>query len=716
MQNETKMRFQSLLAVAMFLPGWLCAFDLDVNSSGIQIKAGSIGELSISAPVLTVNGKEEESIEKKASGNQSNFRYPCGATLQINRDRDEISMAFAKVPKGSEYKISMLIPGNYKDGAKWAVDGIEKEFPQNLVKGKPHLYQGNNGIFTLISFDNRKLIFKLPASYAYQQLTDNREWNWNVFAWFFTLHVEGNETHKLVISCDETQVKTVRKMDRFGQAPEKKIPEKISSEAELRNDAKTENSYYQSLPESIGDAFGGQPGSRERLGLQKTGFFHVEKKAGRWYMVDPAGNAFFQLGICSFNFMEDYTWVQGRESIYEWIPPHDAAFHVTWNPEPWWNDKAVSFYLANLIRKYGIFDKDQWTERMIQRVRAFGFNSIGAFTEFSPVYEKTGFPYVAHLPLSLPEIPGLRGIFDPFHTENAQKIDRAFSKSIAENAGKTLLIGYFLANEQEWEHLPRAVSALNGSFAAKRELVKMLREKYPSIAAFNKARDLKASNFTELLDRGLPITTREASADMLKYNELFLETYYKLIADTFHKYDKNHLLIGNRWQPGTADSEVLCKVAGKYMDVISINYYTTGIDENFVNRLYKWSGEKPQIWSEFFYTSEKESNVNGRGMDVSTQKERGMAYRQYVEQGAALGFVVGIEWFTLTDQSATGRFFEKYNGECYNTGLFSVTDRPYKDMIAEMVTTHQNIYNICDGKQKPFVFNHPSFTIIRKKR
>jgi hypothetical protein len=40
-----------------------------------------------------------------------------------------------------------------------------------------------------------------------------------------------------------------------------------------------------------------------------------------------------------------------------------------------------------------------------------------------------------------------------------------------------------------------------------------------------------------------------------------------------------------------------------------------------------------------------------------------------VEQAATLGDVVGIEWFTLVDQSATGRFFEKGTWKSANARL-----------------------------------------------
>jgi hypothetical protein len=110
-----------------------------------------------------------------------------------------------------------------------------------------------------------------------------------------------------------------------------------------------------------------------------------------------------------------------------------------------------------------------------------------------------------------------------------------------------------------------------------------------------------------------------------------------------------------------------------------------------------------------------DSGLSGGGKDVSSQIERGLAYRHYVEQAAALGYVVGIEWFTLVDQATTGRWFEKYTGEAANSGLIAVTDRPWKLMLAEMMKTNYDIYKVFFGEKEPFRFNDPRFEPAAKK-
>jgi hypothetical protein len=281
-------------------------------------------------------------------------------------------------------------------------------------------------------------------------------------------------------------------------------------------------------------------------------------------------------------------------------------------------------------------------------VRQAGFNSMGAFGEVPAAARAASFPYVRQFPFwGIKKIPTVRGMFDPFDAETVKSVEQALD-AVRADSEEPLLIGYFLDNEQAFEAIVRAVPALDDSWAAKR--------------AF---------------------TASGKSAEA--FAEDFIEKYYSVIEKAFRARDPNHLLLGNRWMPSTADNETLCRIAGKHLDAISVNYYTREIDRAFVQRVHKWSGGLPQIWSEFFYSAGRESNVGPFTFDVPTQRERGKAYGRYVTEAAKLGFVVGVEWFTLIDQAATGRYFQGVGGESYNTGLLSVTDRPYRDLWEEMV-------------------------------
>ena len=692
---------------------------LRLADKGVEIDGGSMGVFTLVYPQITTKaapGEHETAMEQRLVDGKAVLKYPCGVVVEVSLGEDgKMAYRFSGNRDVVErFRVGeLLVPPNYQDGGTWRIgDGDTRPFPAEKP-ATPFLFQGNATRFEFTDVAGKRLRIDIPP-YSFQQLQDNREWGWEVFAWWFQTPFDKNkQEYAVTVTVDSGDGKNVVLVDRFGQTTRKDFPGRVVSVEELKDDAASEDAYYASLNPAKLDAFGGLPGSGENLGLRKTGFFHVERNGDRWVLVDPVGNAFFHLGICSFGSGEDYTYVEGRESIYEWLPPHESEFGAAYHPEAWWNPRAFSFYRANLIRKFGPLTEEAFLARMVGRVRQAGFNSVGAFSGGQSAFREADFPFVSTLPLGEwtlgPEVPGLRGVFDPFDEKVLDKMETLFADTLPKMADEPLLIGYFLANEQAFEDLPRAVPKLDGKHACKRRLVAMLQEKYGDVDAFNAAWETDAVSFDALADQGLPVVTQTAFEDMQAYTELFLDTYYKQITETFRKYDRNHMLVGNRWQPGTANNETLCRVAGKYMDVISVNYYTEHVDPDFIRRICEWSGQRPQFWSEFFFTAEEESNVSGR-LDVANQRDRGRAYRNYVENAAGLGFVVGVEWFTLIDQAVSGRFFEKYNGERQNTGLFNVCDRPYRDALAEMATTHRRIYDIWLSGEPPYVFDHPRFT------
>jgi hypothetical protein len=691
------------------------AATLTATDAGISIDAGTFGKFTLAYPALDVSGSALlVPIEKTAANTHASLRYVDDVRIDVDIASDgTVSYAFKNPPAGLKtYRMEMLIDFGFSEGGTWQIGGSgARPFPR-VKPASPHLHQGSATGFVLTNFEGKRLTFTIPA-YSYEQLTDNREWNWKIFNWMFVVPFDRSSPRGVVAIREEVKgARRVTIVDRFGQDAAAEFPGKVRSERELKQDAAREEAYFSALSTPRLDPYGGLPESRTRLDLEKTGFFHVERKQGRWWLVDPEGNACFHLGICGFQPSDDYTYVKGREQIYAWLPPYESEFRAAYHREPYWSHDAFSYYLANVIRKYGRYDRDDLQKRMVSRVRKLGFNAVGAFSEVSPVYRDLKFPWVSTLPLggwSLGhQIDGLRGLFDPFDPGTAAKMDELFAASVTPQAREPLLIGYFLDNEQAFEDIPRVIPGLKAGSAAKRQLIQMLEHKYETITALNAAWNLQAANFDALHDMGLPVTTRAAKADVNEFTAGFIEAYYKLIHDTFQKWDRNHMLIGNRWQPVTASNEPLCRIAGKYCPLLSLNYYTEAVDRSFLDRLYRWSGERPFLLSEFYWSAPAESGLPG-GREVKTQRERGLAYRNYVEQAAVTGFVVGIEWFTLIDQARTGRWFERYNGENANTGLFNVADRPYKDFLAEAHKANVEVYDVLLGRRPPFAWDDPRF-------
>ena len=695
----------------------LFAAPAQFGAEGIDIDAGSLGKFTINYPaLLDAQQKPAHKLAaKRMAGNTAELQYEDGAQVLLTLgENGRISVQLSRpLPDVKFIEWDMLIPIAFNQGGHWMIGDHEGEFPKAKPE-KPHLYQGHAPALRIENYEGKMLEIQTPE-YSFLQLTDNREWNWPVFNWRCTTPFGADRkeaTFTISVKAPADGAKTRPLVDELGQSAREDWPQKVKSAVELAADVEAEKAYYDSLHPPALDAFGGLPGSREKFGLQATGFFRVEKKEERWLLVDPAGNAFFHLGLCGVNPSDDFTLVKGREAAYAWLPPRDGEFATAYKDNS--DGSIVSFHLANMIRKYGKpFDIESYTARMIERMRKWGFNSIGAFSNVGEQAERAAqFPRVAHLPLDpwngIARLPSVNETFDPFDEATRARIEENCAKMLPGHVSDPLIIGYFIVNEPIYENVPHMLPAFDGSHACKREFVRWLEQKYKTAEAFGAAWDLPAGGFPELIDRVLLVKSDAARKDVQDFTGVFFEEYFRLVSEAFRRHDKNHLLIGCRLQPGTINNEQLCRIAGKYLDVMSFNYYTEGVDKEFLRRIYGWTGGRPMILSEFFWGSSKESGLTG-GRELPTQQQRGLAYRNYVEQSAALGFVVGIEWFTLVDQSVSGRWFQGFDGERANTGVLSVTDRPWRAMLDEMMKTNYDIYKVELDGQPPFVFDDPRF-------
>jgi hypothetical protein len=136
--------------------------------------------------------------------------------------------------------------------------------------------------------------------------------------------------------------------------------------------------------------------------------------------------------------------------------------------------------------------------------------------------------------------------------------------------------------------------------------------------------------------------------------------------------------------------------AARAFDVYSVNIYRPQIPVDRVRRISELTG-KPVLIGEFHF------GTPARGLaaslvQVRDHKERGVAYRYYVEQAFAMPELIGTHWFQWMDQMSTGRF----DGENYNLGLVDVTDRPYPAMVEALKKTHSRLYQVHSGELEPF--------------
>lgn len=495
-------------------------------------------------------------------------------------------------------------------------------------------------------------------------------------------------------------------IDRYGQVKTADFPTKVLSDAELRADVAKDQDYYGSLEApSDFDELGGLKGSKEALQLEATGFFNIQQANGKPILVSPSGAAYFSLGMNGITNNETFTLLKGQETKFEWVPPYNSEYQNAFQG----SQDVFSFYMANKYKKTGSFPTSEaFFAEAVERLRKWGFNSAGAWGS-GALSAQNGMPYTLVLPLNSMSKPSEIKIFDIFADDAEAKIDAAFSASLPALKDDPLLIGYFVDNEYHYEKFFTAVPKLKASQTGiKKRLVQMLQERYVDIAAFNANWETGYTSFADLNEASLYIDTAAAGKDIEDFFHVYLDTYYSTVKRLFAKYDTNHLLLGDRWltlpMMNTKIRGILAEEAGKYMDVISINHYAPNLDVTMLDEIYTKSGGKPIMLSEWSYgTAEQGLNPIVAGA-AANEQERAWRYRNYVEQAAALGYIVGTHWFDYVDQAATGRWFEGLTGERYNTGLINVADRPYKIFLDGVMQTHHDIYDVMLGKKESF--NH----------
>ncbi|KAA9037774.1 hypothetical protein FW778_16940 [Ginsengibacter hankyongi] len=400
------------------------------------------------------------------------------------------------------------------------------------------------------------------------------------------------------------------------------------------------------------DSYGGWKVNRSKA----TGFFRVEKKGDRWWIVDPDGYPFIHKGIDVFR--------------------------------PGSSDRQIEAMKS----KYGT--KGNWLLQESKFLKGNGFNGTGAWSDVdlirqspSPlVYTVIVNPMGAYKSAHLKKYGGkykmagwqgyrfdLVMVFDP---EFDKYLEEAVAP-IAKYSNDKYLLGYFTDNELPWKN-----DALDRH-------LKYLAKDEPCYIAAKKWLDER---------KGKDATTEDiTNEDRLAFTAFYFETYLKKVAAAVRKYDPNHLYLGCRFNQGSEElsNPEIFKVAGKYMDVISINHYRKWQpDQSIMANWTKWSG-KPFIITEWYTKGEDSGlpNRTGAGWNVPTQLDRGYFYQNFTIELLKSKSCVGWHWFTYQDNDPTDLKTDASNRDS-NKGIVDSNFKPYQPLLDNMKILNNHVYGL----------------------
>ncbi|MCC5929762.1 MAG: hypothetical protein JJU28_10985 [Cyclobacteriaceae bacterium] len=475
--------------------------------------------------------------------------------------------------------------------------------------------------------------------------------------------------------------------DRFGQRITGNWTGKVIDSLELNLHKAEEEKQLSKVATIWQDTFGGWANGPQ---LQATGFFRIEEHNEKWWFVTPQGNLFWSLGVTGVRPRErlaDVTLVKGREEIFEWLPAKDGDF-----AEVWVDEKAMSFYHVNLLRKYGKLEA--WRKTTLQRLKNWGLNSIGNWSEDSLVIQ-SDVPFTYSFRTRFEGLSHAHGLSDVFDPEWERKTDSVLSAA-AIFKDNPYLIGYFVDNEAGWgaadfpDFFPDDC-ATRFAFEA------MLKRLYPSPQAVSKQWEFEGLNSWDDIRnaRFAQFAKNKALADDLKaFETLFAEKYFKTIKNNLQKHDPNHLYMSCRFTRRLKPLHIL-EVAGRYSDVITVNVYAYAPIQEEMDAWYKATG-RPILIGEHHVAllSERQHPPHWQAF---TADERESYYYNYVKTWASFPYALGSHWYQFVDQAITGR---STDGENQVVGMVDITDQPYQHLIRTARHLSDSIYHWHDHSLK----------------
>lgn len=378
----------------------------------------------------------------------------------------------------------------------------------------------------------------------------------------------------------------------------------------------------------------------------KTGFFHVQKLDGRWWLVTPDGNGFLSKGVCNVSYDTDRSPALG-----------------------------YSPYERTNAAKYG--SREAWAKAAVERLRGWGLNTIGAWS--TPQATKRKMAYTPILDLAAASVPDLwlkGGFPDVYSPGFAAAMDAAAKRLCEPRAKDPWLLGYFTDNELHWGPDWRSDDSVL-------DLYLKMAEDAPGrkkAEAFLAGRGRKPGEQTE--------------GDEATFLEKAAGEYFRHCKEAVRRHDPNHLILGCRF--AGFPPEAVQRAIAKHTDVVSVNNYDRTAPVGALAGISRVTG-RPVMVTEFSFKAMDSGlpNSRGAGEPVATQKDRADLWQAYITDLMKMPECVGWHWFEHCDEPKEGRF----DGENSNYGLVRIDDTPWETLTGRMKSVNPTLEGVHLGSR-----------------
>ena len=294
-------------------------------------------------------------------------------------------------------------------------------------------------------------------------------------------------------------------------------------------------------------------------------FFRLEQIDGHWRLINPTGKPFYMRGVNHYGDGSGMPW--------------------------------------NLVKKHG--SAADWRVSLRDRVEAWGFNylppSIGP-TAIDPAtvskphgrhnlikrtpewpvehFAELQFPFTIFLEYPRQYMAG-NNLPDVFSKEFEKELDARCREVCLPLKDNPNLIGYHFCHNPPWD--PKATSfdlwindITKKGMAGRTAWVELMCRIYGSVDRWAKVYGIPVKSWNEIEELDDPlrgyINKRKHLDDRRAFMQRICERWYKVHHDTIRRYDKNHLILGDRntlhLQPLP---EYAIRIMRPYIDVLSVN-------------------------------------------------------------------------------------------------------------------------------------------------
>ncbi len=490
-------------------------------------------------------------------------------------------------------------------------------------------------------------------------------------------------------------------IDRFGQYMHRSWPGKTYSVEEMRGRLRDEEADLAAHPGPPGrDLFGGW---LDGPAFGATGNFRTVKYRGKWWLLDPEGRLFWSFGVDCLGIRLP-TPISLRKNLFSFLPgrktkagrfygkSYSAPLGFYAGKTPY---ETFDFLGLNLSRKYGPDWRKKYVALTLRRMRSWGFNTIGNWSD-QVMLEAHKVPYVVPVHYSCPPIQGSRGYWgkfpDVFHPLFRENLRRRLSLEKNRSARDPWCIGYFVDNELSWgkkaADLAAAAWRSPAGQPARKALFDFLEKKYKTARNLNRSWKTRFSGWKAVRSAPAPPGGKSVAADLAEFGKVLYETYFRTVREEIRRASPKKLYLGCRFS--TANSDVVL-AAAKFCDVLSFNWYSYSVARKTLPE----GVDKPVIIGEFHFGALDRGLFHPGLRPALNQAHRARLFRSYIEGALGNPFIVGAHWFKYQDEPTTGRF----DGENYQIGFTDVCDTPYPEMVRAARRIGRDLYRLRLGEK-----------------